>query len=158
MSTLCHCIWAYRDSEDERQRDLWIYQFLTLHGELIRYVRTNQMYRLVWSGLFAQKPFGMDCICGGSRRHMKWISLFWCTIRHPKSTVSRMSAYISFKRIKHYIVRCMNRTRLFGFLWSQRKKCLLLQYNVLILKPQRIQLRAHDAHLACDCEATLQFA
>lgn len=96
---------------------------------------------LVGSGLFAQKP--KDCICGGSR-HMKWISLFWWTIRHPKSTVSRMCSDISFKRMRHYIVRSTNLIRLFGFLWSQRKKCLLLQYNVLI-----------SNHNTYDCAHTL---
>lgn len=104
---------------------------------------------LVWT--VCTKP--NDCICGGSR-HMKWISLFWCTIRHPISTVSQMYSDITFKRMRHYIVRSINLIRLFGFLWSQRKKCLLLQYNVLSSNHNTYS-GAHVRHLAFDCEATL---
>lgn len=35
---------------------------------------------------------------------------------------------------RHYIVRSINPIRLFGFLWSQRKKCLLFQYTMWLFQ------------------------
>lgn len=106
------------------KRSLWFYQFLTLHGELMRYACTNQMYRhsgMVWC--LHEKP--NDCICGRPPHEMDKFVLMLNSTSYIKRNLNVWTHCIQ-QRMGITHCKIVNLIRLFGFLCDLKHKMFVI--------------------------------